>query len=240
MPTTAAITAGVGAAASLGSAAIGASAQTKAAGGAEATQLGMFNTAAGYEEPFIQGGQNALTGYENALPTLTKPYDPSMLASTPGYQFTLNQGLKATQNSYAANGLGSSGAAEKGAVDYATGDAQATYNQQLTNYLTQNQQIANLLYQPVQTGANAANTLTGAAVGTGAGIANSLTGGGNAIAGAATGGANAVTGAGNTALQYQLIQQLLASKQGQPNALATTPNWGGTPVPYTNNPFDTG
>lgn len=241
MPTIAAITAGVGAAGSLGAAAIGASAQTKAAGGAEATQLSMFNTAAGYEQPFIQAGQNALTQYESALPSLTKPYDPSMLASTPGYQFTLDQGLKSTQNSYAANGLASSGAAEKGAASYATGLAQSTYNQQLTNYLTQNQQIANLLYQPVQTGANAANTLTGAAVGTGQGIANSLTGGGNAIAGAATGGANALTGAGNTALQYQLIQQLLASRGGTPNALSAAPAWGGgAPTPYLNNPFETG
>jgi hypothetical protein len=158
-----------------------------------------------------------------------------MLESTPGYQFTLNQGLKSTQNSYAANGLASSGAASKGAASYATGLAQSTYNQQLQNYLTQNQQIANLLYMPVQTGANAANTLTGAALGTGQGIANSLTGGGNAIAGAATGGANALTGGVNTALQYQLIQQLLASRGGggAPNALATTPQWGGTPIPYT-------
>jgi hypothetical protein len=48
--------------------------------------------------------------------------------STPGYQFTLNQGLKSTQNSAAARGLGTSGAALKGASTYATGLADSTYN----------------------------------------------------------------------------------------------------------------
>jgi hypothetical protein len=202
----------------------------------------MFNTAQNELNPYITAGDNALTSYNAALPTLTKPFDASMLASTPGYQFTLDQGLKSTQNSYAANGLGSSGAAEKGAASYATGLAQSTYNQQLTNYLTQNQQIANLLFQPVQTGANAAGALAGGAISTGQGISNALTGGGNAIAGAATGGANALTGGISTAMQYQLIQQLLASRGGatNPSAVASGPMWGGTAVPYTNNPFTTG
>ncbi len=76
--------------------------------------------------------------------------DPKMiqaaLEATPGYQFTLGQGLKATQNSYAAKGLGSSGAAMRGAADYATGLSGATYEQRLQDYLNNyNNQFTNNL-----------------------------------------------------------------------------------------------
>ena len=233
--------AGISAGGGILSSIIGSNAQLKASQAAAQEQLSMFNTAAGYEQPFIQGGQNALQGYENALPGLTAPFSAATLPSTPGYQFTLNQGLKGTENSYAAQGLGSSGAALKGAADYATGQASNTYNQQLQNYLMQNSQIANLLYQPVQTGANAANALTGAAVGTGQGIASSLTGGGNAIAGGAAGVSNSLSGGINSALQYSLLQQLISSRA---NPAATVNNaipsggaaWGPS-APYQSSPW---
>lgn len=57
--------------------------------------------------------------------------DPSKL---PGYQFTLDQGLKAVQNSAAAKGLGISGAALKGAADYTTGLTNSAYSNYLDNY----------------------------------------------------------------------------------------------------------
>ena len=57
------------------------------------------------------------------------------LAQTPGYQFALSQGLQATQNAQAAQGLGVSGSALRGAADYATGLASTTYNNQLQNLL---------------------------------------------------------------------------------------------------------
>lgn len=246
MPTTALIAAGVGAAGSIGAAAIGANAQTNAAKSAIAVQSAMLDKGYGYANnmltgaqdvlnPFIAGGQSAMDWYKYLTGTgtapsgatgpasynpltapLTAPFSAAMLPSTPGYQFTLGQGLKSTQNSYAAEGLGSSGASEKGAAQFATGLAQNTYNQQFQNYLAQNAQIGNLLYQPAAIGAGAAGSLAGiegmlgqaglgAAVGTGQGISNSLTGAGNAVAGAATGAANALTGGVNTALQYSML-----------------------------------
>lgn len=57
------------------------------------------------------------------------------LENTPGYKFALDQGLKATQNGFAAQGLASSGAAMKGGAQFAEGLASQTYNQQLQNYL---------------------------------------------------------------------------------------------------------
>jgi hypothetical protein len=231
-----------------GASIFGAGAQSKAEQEAIQAQLQMFGIAQGDLQPFINSGQqslgwyNYLTGtggnpngggtqYNPLTAPLTAPFTAATLPSTPGYQFTLNQGLKDTQNSYAAQGLGSSGAAEKGAAAYATGQAQSTYNQQLQNYLTQNQQIANLLYQPAALGENAAGSLAGAAVGTGSGVASSTAGIGNALAGGAAGVSNSLSGGVNSALQYTLLQQLLAAK----NPASTVNNAVGN-----NNPFQIG
>jgi hypothetical protein len=219
----------------------GSSEQAKAEEKAIAAQLQMFGVAQNELQPFINAGQgseawyNYLTGtggsptgqgpsYNPLTAPLTAPFTAANLPTTPGYQFTLNQGQKDTQNSYAALGLGSSGAAEKGAATYTTGLAQSTYNQQLQNYLTQNAQIANLLYQPAQLGASAASSLAGAAIGTGGGVASSTAGLGNALAGGAAGVSNSLSGGVNTALQYSLLQQLLGRNSALNVNNALTPN----------------
>jgi hypothetical protein len=132
----------------------------KAAGGAGQSQYlqalemnqNIANTA-----PFIGAGQYATNALQSGLqsgqfgtpmdlsgmptagqvPTAPGPFvwNPTMegLAQTPGYQFTLDQGLRATQSSAAARGLGMSGAAMRGAADYAGGLASQTYDKQLQN-----------------------------------------------------------------------------------------------------------
>ncbi len=90
-----------------------------------------------------QTGIDAITGNLAAFSSTDSPYTQLLkenlpgipgamtiesLKATPGYQFTLDQGLKATQNSAAARGLGVSGAALKGAANYATGLSDQTYN----------------------------------------------------------------------------------------------------------------
>lgn len=122
-------------------------------------------------QPFIQAGGTAAGMLQNDLasgnigtpmdlsgmPTAAQvpqfSWDPTQagLAATPGYQFTLNQGLQATQNAAAARGLGVSGAALKGASTFATGQANTTYNQQLQNAIAQ--YTANLSGFQTQTGA---------------------------------------------------------------------------------------
>ena len=187
---------------------------------------GQEQTAAqGALNPFISAGQGAMSTYQAALPGLTKPFSAAALPTTPGYEFALSQGLRSTQNQFAAQGLGSSGSALKGAGAYATNLAQGTYNQQFQNYLAQNAQIGNLLYQPAATGAGAASTLGGiegqlgtaglsGAVSTGQGIASSMAGYGNALAGGAAGVAGAAQGGLNSYLQLNLLNQLLAGKTG--------------------------
>jgi hypothetical protein len=233
-------------------------------------QDNMFGTAQNTLMPFVNNANNvwgtlapligAQPGGNPLTAPLTKPFDASMLPSTPGYQFTLGQGLKTAQGGFASKGLGSSGTAIKGAEDYATGLAQSTYNQQFQNYLQQNQQIYNLLYGPYATGAGAAGTLASTATqaggnilnaATGAGgnilggattaggqIAQSTTGIGNAIAGAATGSANALTGG----VTLAMLPSILAALKG-PGAAAgagaapVNPLYPSTSSYYPGGPF---
>ena len=101
---------------------------------------------------------NRILGVDAKSPLPSNPtFAPTMenLEKTPGYKFILDQGLKAVQNSYAAQGLGTSGAAMKGAADYAEGLASTTYQNQFKNWYDEqnlaldnyNKQTVNLLQQ---------------------------------------------------------------------------------------------
>lgn len=130
------------------------------------------------------------------------------LEGTPGYQFALQQGLKSVQNGAAARGLGVSGAAMKGAANFAEGLAQQTYVQNLLNPLMQMSQLGE--NAAVQTGnmgqgsVNAAN--------------NALLGGASAQAAGQVGSANALSGAlgqiGQLPMQYLMYNKLLGGGSG--------------------------
>lgn len=204
--------------------------QTAAANQANQTIQNQYNTNAANLAPWMQSGQNSnnlasyLTGASSNAPAgyngnvggqgaLANPFAPTQaqLQGTPGYQFTLGQGLKSVQNSYAAKGLGGSGAALKGAADYATGDANNTYNQQFQNYWNQNQSIYNMLTGQSQQGLSAAGVLAG--VGTtaaGQQSANTI-GMGQAQGAAANATGGAISGAANTLGQYGFLSQYLNS-----------------------------
>ena len=172
--------------------------------------------------------------------TLTAPFNPtiSQLEQTPGYQFLLDQGLKATQNSYAAQGLGGSGAAIKGATNYATGLAGTTFQQQFQNYWAQNQNIYNMISGVSSLGENAA--VMAGNQGTQQALANSnlLTGIGNSQAAGIVGSQNAITGgllgAGNTLFAASQNQNLMSGPFGSSGGGAT-PNIFNTPnLDYAN------
>lgn len=91
---------------------------------AAAVKAGQF--ASGQEHYNQYGKKEGRPGYEPVQ---------SALEQTPGYQFARTQGLKAVQNSASAKGLGSSGAALKGAADFATGLADKTYGEQYNRLL---------------------------------------------------------------------------------------------------------
>jgi hypothetical protein len=96
------------------------------------------------------GGANLLSTFE---PTMAQ------LEATPGYQFARSQGLGAMTNAAAAKGLGTSGNLLRGLGEYGTGFASQTFNDQLKNYLIQNQQAFNMLMGPAQIGMQAGQSI---------------------------------------------------------------------------------
>jgi hypothetical protein len=147
----------------------------------------------------------------------------AQLEQTPGYQWNLAQGLKATQSAAAARGLGVSGASLKGAATYATGLADSTYMNQfniaqqrftdLLNLNTGQQGNLNNQYSRLSgvatLGANAA-AQTGQQGTTAAGNqGNYLNQSGLASAAGASGVGNAVTGGINSYLGYNALQSYL-------------------------------
>jgi hypothetical protein len=188
-------------------------------------QLMMFNKSQENLAPFLGVGKDFANQLLTRAPELTRTFQPTQaeLEATPGYQFTKNQGLQGVQNSYASKGLGISGAALKGAGEYATGLADQTYQHQLENFLKQNQQQYNMLLGGAQLGANAATGASQNAIATGQGVAGNLVGAGNAEAGGAIGVGNALTGATSGISQYALLNQLMQGSQTGANG-----NWLGS------------
>lgn len=164
--------------------------------------------------PYLTTGSTATNLLTQQLPALTAPIrmDQATLEATPGYQFTLGQGLKSVQNSAAARGLGTSGAALKGAASFATGLADNTYEQQFGNALANKNFALNAL-------TGAAGIGEGAATGQGQLGQTAATNSGNLLIGGATaqgagglGAVNSLTNAGNSYLGYKLAQDNLANQ----------------------------
>lgn len=229
--------------------------QAQAAEQATAVQEAEFQQVQQLLTPFVNYGTQALpqisqlTGTAPGTNALTAPltsplqtswptFQPTMaqLEQTPGYQFTLGQGLLTTQSGYAAQGLGRSGSAMAGAEQYATGLASTTYNQQFNNYLAQVQQqmgqtslalsqraqIYNMLTGQAQTGLQAAGALGGVGTQTAQAVGQNIQTAGAAQAAGAVGAAQAqvsgMTGASNSlsnaALMYAMNQAGLFGNTG--------------------------
>lgn len=228
-----------------------ASMQSGAAKSAASTQAAAENHAsdqmqAQYQQtradlsPYNQAGQDATAQIQNTSPFSYGAFNFSptqaQLEQTPGYQFTLSQGLKSTQNGYAAQGLGTSGAALKGAANYATGLADSTYQNQFQNALSgynanyntaQGAYTTNLnrLQSLAQQGENAASQTGAYGTQTGANIGQTAVGAANAQAAGQVGSANAISSGINTGvggLSNAFLQNSFLSQSGM-YAPATLP-----------------
>lgn len=237
--------AGIGSAALQSSAAQSAAGtQAAAAQNAAQLQLNEFNQTQGNLQPYVAQGAGAAGALAPLIGTqpggnpltsfLTKPFQPTMdqLAQTPGYQFTLGQGLQAAQNGFAAQGLGSSGAAVKGGVQYAEGLAGTTYQQQFSNDLAQKLQTYNMLSGQSQLGENAAAMVGSQGLQATQGAGNQLTSGAAALGAGQVGAANAISGglaaAGNAASVLALQNGGLfggAAGAGSPQGFGVPGSW---------------
>jgi hypothetical protein len=121
-----------------------------------------FNTTQANQAPFLKAGQTAVGDLSSQLAPggpLTQAYPggsftaptAAQAQATPGYEFTLQQGQDAIQNSAAAQGNLLSGGTEASLDQYSQGLASGTYQQSFnnaqslynTNYNTWAQQQAN-------------------------------------------------------------------------------------------------
>lgn len=237
----AAITAGVGAMSSQSAA----NTQADAANNATSTQLGMFNQTQQNLQPYMGAGSTALSSLNGQLGTLNTPMaiQPSINNTnwqqymSPAYNFQLQQGQQALQNSQAAQDGVLSGAALKGLVNYnqnmagtafqnAFNDYQTQYGNQFNQYQTQNQNIYNRLSNLANLGENAAANVGQQATQTGANVANTMQAAGNAQAAGTIGTANAINGAVNSGMGYLMLNNMV-------NPSAASAGWGGGYSPAT-------
>jgi hypothetical protein len=213
------------------------------------------------QQPFLQAGQGALSSLSNLLGvgsgtgqagygSLLQGYGSfqaptaAQAEAQPGYQFQLQQGENALQNSAAARGSLLSGATAAGLQQYGQQAAQTDYQQVYNNQLSAYQNNFNTfqanqaneynrLSGLTSTGQNAANTLASAQQAAAQNTGNILTQQsqiqgstlgniGNAQAAGTIGQANAYSGAlgsvSNLASQGAVLNYLQNAQQNQLNA----------------------
>jgi hypothetical protein len=212
-----------GAAISSGASKSAADTQAQAANNASQLQWQQFQQMQQNLQPYMQLGTNAIPGLQSQLGKLggmNFSFNPTeqQLENTPGYQFTLQQGLKGINNSLAAQGLNLSGAQAKAVSQFTTGLADQTYQQQyqnalqnfMTNYGVQSDQY-NRQSGLVGLGQNAAAGVGNAGLQTASQAGNFLTSGANAQAAGMIGSANAINQGLGSASQGGLLYSLLGN-----------------------------
>lgn len=229
--------------------------QANAANNATDAQLQMFNTTQQNLQPYMNAGSTALSTLQGQLPSLNQQYSNPMGIQaginntnwqqymSPAYNFQLQQGQQALQNSQAAGDGVLSGSALKGLINYnqnmaqtgfqnAFNDYQTQYNNQFNqgqalfnNNQTQNQNIYNRLAGLAQLGQNAAANVGSAATQTGAGISNTIQGAGNAQAAGTIGTANAISNGLNNGMGYYMMNNLTGGNLFGNSASAGVPGW---------------
>lgn len=148
---------------------------------------------------YLQGNNAQTAGIGGGGANLMSTFAPTMeqLEKTPGYQWAKTQALGAMTNSGAARGLGTSGNLLQNIGETSTGLASQTFQQQLDNYMRQNLQAYNMLFNPSQMGANAAQGIASAATGAAGQMGSALTNAGTSLGQGIMGQANALAGGTN-------------------------------------------
>jgi len=255
---------------SAGTSLLGSSQAASASTAAANAQKEMYDQTRSDLLPYNTAGQSAMTSalslaqgsptgggpdyvsmaYQNMPGTMSQ----SELEQTPGYQWNLAQGLKATQSAAAARGLGVSGSSLKGAATYATGLADSTYQNQFNNaqsrfsdYLSLNTgQQTNLsnqfsrLNSLASLGENAA-AQTGAQGTTAANnYGNYTSQAGTATAAGTTGVGTAATSGVNNYLSYNALSNYLKkNNSGSGSAMTSDGSYNAlTGAPQTADPIN--
>jgi hypothetical protein len=169
-----------------------AEAQMRSAQESNALQKYMFDQIRTDNLPALQARNNGISGYQNLL------QNPSSVTSDPGYQFGLQQGVNAFDNSGAARGMRLSGAQAKGLTRFGNDYGQSQFDKSLNRYGN----LAGL-------GQVGAGTIANAGQNYATNAGNNITGAGNAAASGYIGGANAISGGVNNFLRSWNEQNML-------------------------------
>jgi hypothetical protein len=113
-----------------------------------------FNQAAGYQQPYLQSGQNALNQYNDATGVNGAAAQQAYYGNfqnDPGFQASVNYGLQQIQASNAARGMTSSGNTLAALQDYSQQALSQEYQTRLDD-----------LFRTAQIGSSSANALTSA------------------------------------------------------------------------------
>ncbi len=201
-------------------------AQTKAAQQAAQMQYAMYNQTRSDLSGYRAIGGQASDMLSSKLPDLTTPVsvNPQDFLNSDMYKFLQTQGERAVTNSSAARGLGTSGAALKGAAAFESGLNAQQWQQNFNNQVTNQTNTYNRLKGLIDTGENAA-AQTGAA--------------GSA---AAKGASDATIGAGNAqAAGYNAIGTAANNVANSvPSAVIAGGLYKGSPTGTVTDPFATG
>jgi hypothetical protein len=182
-----------GAASALGTY-FGAQASANAAKQSAALQQQRFNQAVGYEQPYMQSGQNALNLYNNAVGangTAAQQSYYSNFQNDPGFQASVNYGLQQIQAQNAAQGMGLSGNTLAALQSYSQNALSQQYQTRLQDLL-----------QGAQLGANAANALASAGTSSGTSQGNYTTAAGQAQGAGLSGLGSAASSAATNYANY--------------------------------------
>ena len=199
-----------------GASLVGSSQQAKANQQAASTNQAAINYQEATAAPYANVGNLAENELWNEFDTPSNPggtlgAQPSLTSSDiqnmPGYQFTQQQGLLATQNAAAAQGLGVSGNALAAASQYATNLASTNYQQYFTDFWANQNNRYNQLMGMTQTGENAA-------VGSGTNVATASGNAAQQQAAAGTAQAAGTSGVGTSLGNALLDNALLANQTG--------------------------
>lgn len=184
--------------------------------GSEAELLSEMGLASVYGGTSTPGNYSGSGGYLGAEPNIS---DPSQL---PGYQFTLDQGLKATNNAASATGTAAvpgsgnySGAQNKADIGYAEGLANTYYGNFVQNYWANQNNRYNMLSNLTNIGLGAATSIQGNAVTAGGQMGTTGISGTTAANNFNVGGANTqaagITGAGSNLSSNLLLANALGN-----------------------------
>jgi hypothetical protein len=202
------------AAATLGSAAIGSAASSRASRAqqqaqqeANAAQERMFNRQVELQEPFRQAGVNALPELVEA--SRYTPFGMEQFQADPGYGFRLKEGLRALESSAAARGGLLSGNTMRGITRYGQGLASDEYTNAFNRYQAERAARLNPLQSLAGMGQTNAANLANQAGTYGQAMAQNAAAMGNIRASGYVSQANALTGALGQGLNYYQNQQMM-------------------------------